>query len=497
MHRVGPDGRILWANDAELATFGYARDEYVGHPISQFYADRDVIDDILARLRAGLTVREREARIVCRDGSIKTVLLDSSVLRDDGRFVHTQCFTRDITAAKRAEAALLEAKEAAEAASVAKDNFVATLSHELRTPLTPVLATLGGWEDSIDHFPEQFRDDLRTMRRNIDLEARLIDDLLDLTRIVKGKLALSHEILDAHRLLQSVVRMYASEIEARSLKLTLRLEATRHVVRGDPGRLQQVFWNVLKNAVKFTPERGRIDLTTRNDAKGRLVIAVRVNGCGISKEALAKVFRPFEQGSDEVVRQYGGLGLGLTISSALLAAHGGDISASSEGVGHGATFTMTLPVLADARTWEPEILPASHCTREGKRFRLLLVEDHLDTARVLARLLRGNGHDVETAGSLREARVAFASGRFDFLVSDVGLPDGSGVDLIREIRERYGPTLPAVALSGFGMEDDIARCRQAGFDDHLTKPVNLQKLEATIQRVAAASSAGGDASSAS
>jgi PAS domain S-box-containing protein len=485
LHRVGPDGVILWANDAELQTFGYAHDEYVGHPLSQFHADPEVCREMLARLHAGHTLHDFEARMVCRDGSIKTVLIDSSALRDDGHFVHTQCFTRDITAAKRDEAALLEAKEAAEAASVAKDNFVATLSHELRTPLTPVLATLSGWEEAIDHLPEQFRDDLRTMRRNVDLEARLIDDLLDLTRIVKGKLALSPDTLDVHRLLQAVVRMYASELEARSLKLTLRLEATRHVVRGDPGRLQQVFWNVLKNAAKFTPERGRIDLSTRNDAHGRLVIAVRDNGCGISKEALAKLFRPFEQGSDEVVRQYGGLGLGLTISSALLTAHGGDISASSEGPGHGATFTMTLPVLADARTWEPETLPVPQCTREGRRFRLLLVEDHLDTAKVLARLLRGNGHEVETAASLREARHAFATGRFDFLVSDVGLPDGSGIDLIREIRERYGPTLPAVALSGFGMEDDVARCRQAGFDDHLTKPVNLQKLEATIQRVGA------------
>jgi CheY-like chemotaxis protein len=277
--------------------------------------------------------------------------------------------------------------------------------------------------------------------------------------------------------------MYATELEARSLKVTLRLQADRHVVRADPGRLQQVFWNVLKNAAKFTPERGRIDLSTRNDAEGRLIIAVRDNGCGISKEALAKLFKPFEQGSDEVVRQYGGLGLGLTISSALLAAHGGEIAAASEGPGHGATFTMTLPVLADARTWEPEALPAPQRMGEGRRFRLLLVEDHLDTARVLSRLLRGNGHEVETAASLREARDAFANGRFDFLVSDVGLPDGSGVELIREIRRQYGHALPAIALSGFGMEDDITRCREAGFDDHLTKPVNLQKLEMTIQRV--------------
>ena len=391
------------------------------------------------------------------------------------------------------EGALREAKEAAEAANIAKDNFVATLSHELRTPLTPVLATLGAWEQSPE-FPPCLRDEMQMVRRNVDLEARLIDDLLDLTGIVRGKFTLNLEALDVHELMRSVVNMYRGELEAGRFKVTQRLEAVKHTVRGDPGRLQQVFWNVLKNAVKFTPQGGQIEVSTRNDKDGQVQIVVRDNGLGISKEALARLFRPFEQGSDEIVKRYGGLGLGLTIARSLLIAHGGEIAAESDGLGRGATFILTLPCVANrpaaaaaAPVLQSASLAKSDGAAQGRTFRLLLVEDHADTARVLARLLSGNGHTVAVANSIRQALAAFDGdgGKFDFMVSDLGLPDGSGVDLIRQVRQELRLGLPAIALSGYGMEEDIARCKEAGFDDHVTKPVNLQKLEATIQRVAA------------
>ncbi len=281
--------------------------------------------------------------------------------------------------------------------------------------------------------------------------------------------------------------MYRGELDAGQFEVTQHLAAAGHVVRGDPGRLQQVFWNVLKNAVKFTPDGGRIDLTTRNDADGRVQIAVRDSGLGISKEALARLFRPFEQGSDEIVKRYGGLGLGLTIARALLLTHGGEITAESAGLGSGATFTITLPGIEKQTPREP-VIPASPRVppHAGRRFRMLIVEDHEDTARVLARLLSGNGHDVRVANSVRQAIEALnAGGSFEFLLSDLGLPDGTGIDVIRQIRQKLRLMIPAIALSGFGTEDDIARCKEAGFDEHLTKPINLQKLEAAIQRVAA------------
>jgi signal transduction histidine kinase/ActR/RegA family two-component response regulator len=401
------------------------------------------------------------------------------------------------------EAALRVAKEAAEAANVAKDNFVATLSHELRTPLTPVLATLSAWQSTPD-VPPALRADLLMVRRNIDLEARLIDDLLDLTRVVRGKFSLNLEQVDVHELVKSVVTLYRADLEAGRFQVSQTLQATDHVVRGDPGRLQQVFWNVLKNAVKFTPHGGRIDLSTRNDPDGRVIIAVRDSGLGISKDALARLFRPFEQGSDDIVKRYGGLGLGLTIARALLLTHGGEITAQSEGLGSGSTFTITLPGIDGQAHAGPAIASsprrgARPADATGRCLRMLLVEDHADTARVLARLLGRNGHEVKVANSVRQALEALdgGGGSFEFLLSDLGLPDGSGIDVIRQMRQKLRLATPAIALSGFGTDDDIARCMAAGFNEHLTKPVNFQKLEAAIQRVAAAAAAGDDARSAS
>jgi signal transduction histidine kinase/ActR/RegA family two-component response regulator len=383
---------------------------------------------------------------------------------------------------RRHEQALLHAKHAAESANIAKDNFLATLSHELRTPLTPVLAMISAWEDSAD-LPLALRHDMQTVRHNIELEARLIDDLLDLTRIVKGKLSLNTEQVNVHRLTSLVVEMYRSELHAKKLDLNLRLEATSYFVQADPGRLQQALWNLLKNAAKFTPPGGQIEITTRNDAQDRLHIAFRDTGIGIAPQDIIRLFKPFEQGSTEVVKRYGGLGLGLAIAKALLTAQQGEITAQSDGSGKGSTFTIILPAIDQPA--ENPIDAAAVVSRiaETRTFRLLLVEDHDDTARALARLLRNNGHQVELASSVQQAVQAMTGENFDVLVSDIGLPDGTGVDLIRQIRQKYGQRLPALALTGFGMEEDIARCKAAGFTDHLTKPVNLQKLEAAIQRI--------------
>jgi signal transduction histidine kinase/ActR/RegA family two-component response regulator len=376
-------------------------------------------------------------------------------------------------------------RERAETAGIAKDNFIATLSHELRTPLTPVLATLGAWE-RLPEFPDALRDDLEMVRRNVDLEARLIDDLLDLTRVAHGKLALNVEVLDARKLLESVVTMYRSEINAKQIDLVLGPQDERRYVLADPGRLQQAFWNLLKNAVKFSPERGRIEVSTRIDVPGQIQIMVRDEGIGIAPEMLARLFTPFEQESVDAIRHYGGLGLGLSITRKLIEAQGGSIAAQSEGKYRGATFVITLPcVEAPDEVGEFAGNSGDGASVERRCLRVLLVEDHVDTARVLARLLRRTGHEVTTAHSVADAVGALTAAPFDVLVSDIGLPDGTGLDLIRQVRGQHGLTLPAVALTGFGMEEDLARCREAGFDAHLTKPVNLVKLEETVQRVAA------------
>jgi CheY-like chemotaxis protein/nitrogen-specific signal transduction histidine kinase len=379
---------------------------------------------------------------------------------------------------QRATASLARAKEEAEAANIAKDNFLATLSHELRTPLTPVLATLSSWEVRRS-FPAEFAEDLEVVRRNVDLEARLIDDLLDLTRIAKGKVALNPEVLNVHKVLDAVTAMYLSDIRGKRIDLSVRPHADDCHVRSDPGRLQQAFWNVLKNAVKFTPEGGKIDIATRNDRQGRVQIIFTDTGVGMSQDMLRRLFQPFEQ---ETAGLYGGLGLGLAITRTLLEAQQGTIEAKSEGPGKGASFVITLPCVNHRPTDAAE--PASPAPREPQRqsYRVLLVEDHVDTARVLARLLGVNGHTVTTTHSIAEALGALSGGNFDILVSDIGLPDGTGIDLIRAVREQLRKTMPAVALTGFGMEDDVRRTMHAGFNDHLTKPVNFARLEQTIQR---------------
>ena len=316
--------------------------------------------------------------------------------------------SRNIEAADRQQAAagLARAKEEAEAANIAKDNFLATLSHELRTPADAGLATLSSWETHRS-FPAEFAEDLEVVRRNVDLEARLIDDLLDLTRIAKGKVALNPEVLNVQKVLDAVVAMYLPDIKAKRINLSVRPPAGECYVRCDPGRLQQAFWNILKNAVKFTPQGGNIDITTRDDQGGRVQIIFTDTGVGMSQDMLRRLFQPFEQ---ETAGLYGGLGLGLAITKTLLEAQQATIEARSDGPGKGASFIVTLPCVNRQAADDAE--PATPAMRESDRpsadrcYRVLLVEDHADTARVLARLLGVNGHTVTTANSIADALVA-------------------------------------------------------------------------------------------
>jgi CheY-like chemotaxis protein len=354
------------------------------------------------------------------------------------------------------------------------------LSHELRTPLTPVLMSAGAME--LDpSLPVHIREELGVIRRNIELEAKLIDDLLDLTRISQGKLKLDAEVTDAHELLRQAYQMVCGDASAKRLSVSLDLSAGRHCVRGDPARLQQVFWNVIKNAVKFTPAGGTIAILTEQKEQGRLQIQVRDSGIGISMENLPRIFDAFEQGAASVTRRFGGLGLGLCISKAILEMHGGALCALSDGPGTGATFTMDLATVAE----RPAIEKGDTTPQLGSMspLRILLVEDHESTAHVMSRLLQELGHEVRTAPDLQTALATATSDRFDLLISDLGLPDGSGLELMRQLRTQYN--LKGIAVSGFGMEEDVQKSIEAGFAAHLTKPITLPKLEQVIQEVSA------------
>ncbi len=383
-------------------------------------------------------------------------------------------------------------------ANAAKDQFLALLSHELRNPLSPVISMVAELESSAPDTPE-VRRALEVIRRNVELEARLIDDLLDVTRIAKGKLQLSTETVNVHEILQRAYEICREEILAKNLRIEFRLRAESAHVTGDPARLQQVFWNLIKNSVKFTPAQGRIIIETFNPAPDRIDIRTTDTGIGIESDKIEKIFNAFEQGQSSITRRFGGLGLGLAISRAMVAAHGGTILAESAGRDRGATFIVTLQTVpapvqpAGAPHSRPsgrKVTPTP--AADARRRRLLVVDDHPDTCLGMKMILERRGYAVTVANSADEAVEKAHAGEFELLISDIGLPDRSGYELMKELRETKG--LRGIAVSGFGMENDVSRARAAGFSEHLTKPINFERLEQTIrdllETVAAPSSDG-------
>ncbi|RFU47775.1 response regulator [Paraburkholderia sp. DHOC27] len=370
------------------------------------------------------------------------------------------------------------ARLTAEEANRAKDRFLAMLSHELRTPLTPVLAGAQLLE-LIAGLPEQARSCVLMIRRNVELEARLIDDLLDLTRVANGKLRLSLETVDVHDVIDSVLELFRSEIQVKQQDVHVDKAAEHHYVLADRARLQQMLWNLIRNAAKFTPDGGHIYVRTR-DERMHVQISVEDTGIGIEPEQIGKLFNAFEQGNQNMTRQFGGLGLGLAITKALTDVHGGTVSAQSPGAHCGATFTITLPTAA--RPLSQPVTAAPAAGRPDSSLTILLIEDHVDTAEVMAQLIRGMGHEVTVVGRVDDALAATQSATFDLVVSDVGLPDGTGLDFVKAFREHSD--VPAVALTGFGTDEDVRRCLAAGFTSHLTKPVNFSQLEQLIESAA-------------
>lgn len=402
----------------------------------------------------------------------------------------------DITQRRQIEQMVARARDEALAASRAKDDFLAALSHELRTPLNPVL--LISSEAARDPaLPLEAREDFETIRRHVELEARLIDDLLDLTAITRGKLSLDRRCLDLHAILRDAIATVSPEIEAKRIRLVLNIGAKQPRVYGDSVRLLQVFWNVLKNAVKFTPEGGRITVDTMAEG-GRVSVRIADTGIGLTPVELGRIFDAFSQGDhagEEGSHRFGGLGLGLAISRMVVELHEGRIVATSDGRGHGAVFLIELPLFsgpAEPVVNEPSIrepiltgpLVASTVAprAESERYRrILLVEDHAATRLALERLLTRRNYFVRMAACVADARALAEDGKFDILISDVGLPDGNGYELMEEIGPRYA--LRGIALTGYGMEQDLARSRRAGFSAHLTKPIRAQELDAALARV--------------
>jgi CheY-like chemotaxis protein/anti-sigma regulatory factor (Ser/Thr protein kinase) len=309
----------------------------------------------------------------------------------------------------------------------------------------------------------------------VELEARLIDDLLDLTRIARGKLELRKGPVDLHAILDNAIEICASDLSTKQQQLHLELGATHVETEGDAIRLQQAMWNLIRNAVKFSPVRGEISIRTSNPGN-TLHVEISDNGVGFEPARQEKIFQAFEQGGRHITRQFGGLGLGLAITKSVIEAHGGSIWAESAGVGKGARFMFEVPIKKTSGSRPPMQVKTFE---EPKRLlRILLVEDHKDTRATMERWLRRSKHEVTSAESATQALKAADAGIFDLVISDLGLPDQSGLELMQELQKRHG--LRGIAVSGYGMEEDVTKSRDAGFVHHLTKPVSLEKLSSLL-----------------
>lgn len=498
---LSEDATVLYCNKRFADMIGFSLEKVIGNSL---------LDHILEEHRplAASLIRDSEpatgnVTLVCARGlSLPVRFSVNPLTEDEGGGAVTRCLVVTDLTEQHERRMLSEALEklqvsqrelqqqyqevqavrtALEQANAAKDEFLAALSHELRTPLTPVLLTANAM--AVDpSLPPELRSDLEMIRRNVELESRLIDDLLDLTRITRGKLQIAPKPVDLHETLALALDICRTDTAAKGLRFAVRMDATFHYVSGDAVRLQQVFWNLIRNAVKFTPSPGQVTVTTKNlrrqegNGTPEIEITVSDTGIGINKGAIARIFNAFEQGSGDITRRFGGLGLGLTISRRLVDLHAGCIHVHSGGKNKGSTFTVRLPTIqAPLRT---SVADGQLTVRTVKPLRILLVEDHDDTRRNMTRLLTALNHTVVPAHDAASALAQAAAECFDLVVSDIGLPDESGLELMKKLRDRHG--LRGICLSGYGMEEDIARSIAAGFSEHLTKPINFERLELAI-----------------
>lgn len=473
---AGPDKLFNYFNKAWLDFTGHTLEEELDIDWSENIHPDD-LERCLETYRSSFAKYqpfEMEYRLRHHTGEYRW-LLDRGTPRmtDDGTFEGYIGAAIDIHDQKMAADAIRRANESA---NKAKDEFLAALSHELRTPLSPVLMLASAMEHSPD-LPSQTRADCAMIRKNIELEARLIDDLLDLTRITRGKMMLRFENIDPHPLIEHTLEILRGDLHAKQIHVQATFCTPSPWVCADGVRLQQVFWNILKNAVKFTPQGGSIAIQTYSDGR-QWRADISDTGLGITPEEMPQIFNAFSQGKEAAEPRFGGVGLGLAISAHLVQEHRGRIWAESMGRGQGSTFHLEVPLAPMTNSGKVKLPPPAP---KRHPMRILLVEDHEASRVTLQRLLTHRGHTVSAAACLAEARILADRAQFDIMVSDLGLPDGSGHELMRELSAKYH--ICGIALSGYGMASDLKQSQEAGFHDHLIKPVDVNTLEQAMLRV--------------
>jgi PAS domain S-box-containing protein len=487
------EGKILQANDAVSHLFGFRQDEVVEQSVSRFLA-ADETREFVAALRE--VVEHGVSRNVplhprSASGEVISTTLNASALRDaEGNVIGAIGILRDMRAYEQVLHDLEESRRELRDADQAKDRFLAVVSHELRTPLTAML----GWvrlltTGMLDEATSARA--LPVIERNTKLLAQLIDDLLDVSGIVAGKLRLEVGPVDLVAVIESAIESVQALADAKSIGLKAVLDPSAGSIAGDPGRLQQVVWNLLANAIKFTPSRGRIDLRLeRAGAHARLT--VRDTGRGISPELLPHIFDRFRQ--DERTRRHGGLGLGLAIVCHIVKLHEGTVRAESDGEDRGATLVVELPLPGEdvASAQKPAAAYRRLDTASSRlinlaRRRILVVDDDADARDLLAQILGQAGAVVTVAASADEALDVLRRWRPDVLVSDIGMPGDDGYVLIRKVRAlgfEEGGQVRAVALTAYARSEDRVLALEAGFHTHIAKPVDPLELTALIAGLA-------------
>jgi PAS domain S-box-containing protein len=512
-----------WNPGAERI-FGYTAAEMVGRPIEVLFPTDRVDEEpkILARLRRGERVDHFETVRVRKDGTPIDISVTISPVRSPtGEIIGASKVARDVTALKqllRQREELLEserhARQEAERQGRVKDEFLATLSHELRTPLNAILgwaqllrdraaaAELGAGQGAaagaarVTDLRAELVEGLEVIERNTRLQTQLIDDLLDMSRITAGKLRLDVQQVDLSDVVKAAVASVRHAAEGKGIRLQVVLDPLAGPVRGDPGRLQQCVWNLLTNAVKFTPKGGKVQVSLER-VNSHLEVCVTDNGEGVRPELLPHLFERFRQGDASTTRRHGGLGLGLSIVKHLVELHGGTVRAKSPGPGQGSTFCLDLPLMVihppapdEAGRTHPRAQAlvtsvSDHPSLEG--ITVLAVDDEPDALGLVKRVLEGCGARVLTATSAREALDLVVAERPDMIVSDIGMPEEDGYDLIRKVRAlpaAQGGRTPAAALTAFARAEDRTRALRAGYQSHVAKPVEPTELTAVVASLA-------------
>jgi PAS domain S-box-containing protein len=471
-------------NPAAERIFGYTSQEAIGNSIRMLIPAhlQDEEDLVMSKIRAGERVDHYETIRQSRDGTLINVSLTVSPIRDDhGEIIGASKIARDVTERARLQ---IEAQEA----NRVKDEFLAVLSHELRTPLNAILGyarLLRGNMLPVD----QVERAIETLERNARWLTQIVDDVLDVSRIVSGKIRLDVQAVDLADVVTNAVATVQPAADAKGVRISQLLDPRTGLVSGDPDRLQQVVWNLLSNAVKFTPRDGRVQIRLER-VNSHVEIVVSDTGIGIDKSFLPVVFERFRQADAGPTRKTGGLGLGLAIVRHIVEMHGGTVSAESLGLNQGASFTVSLPLMivkpvAHSKREHPvaERRPPLEALANLKGVHVLAVDDEHDALSLLCDVLELAGATVTTCGSAAAALAALKTERPHVILADIGMPDMDGHDLIRQVRSNPRAEvreIPAAALTAFARSEDRVKALQSGFEMHLSKPIDPGELVAAV-----------------